>query len=142
MTEENAAEKEPENDAQDESKEDRRREPRFAIEDCTVQHRRPGLVSALFGYSREQQPLVNLSGSGVQFLTNDRLDVDEMICLLVRVPGEEDPLKAKGTIVWEGRCEDAYLFRVGVVFSKASEKTWRKLQVLERSSSEPSDDEQ
>ena len=65
-----------------------------------------------------------------------------MLCLLVSIPGEEDALKAKGAIVWEGRCEDAYLFRVGVVFSKASQKTWRKLQVLERSSSEPSADDQ
>ena len=138
MTEDNAAETE----AQEKSQEDRRKDPRFAIEDCTVQHRRPGLLSALFGYSREQQPLVNISASGVQFLTNARLDVDEVLCLLVRIPGEEEPLKAKGTIVWEGRCEDAYLFRVGVVFSKASERIWRKLQVLERSSSEPPADEQ
>ena len=76
MTEDNAAEKQPENEAQDESKEDRRKNPRFAIEDCTVRHRRPGLLSALFGYSQEEQPLVNISASGVQFLTNDRLDVD------------------------------------------------------------------
>ena len=142
MTEENAAEKQLENESREESEKDRRKDPRFAIEDCTVRHRRPGLLSVLFGYSREQQPLVNISASGVQFLTNDRLDVDEMICLLVQIPGEEEALKGKGTIVWEGRCEDAYLFRVGVVFSRASARTWRKLQVLERSSSEPSADEQ
>ena len=142
MTEENAAEKQPENESREESEKDRRKDPRFAIEDCTVRHRRPGLLSVLFGYSREQQPLVNISASGVQFLTNDRLDVDETVCLLVRVPGEEDALKAKGMIVWEGRCEDAYLSRVGVVFSKASERIWRKLQVLERSSSEPPADDQ
>ena len=142
MTEDNAAEKRPEAESREETERDRRKDPRFAIEDCTVRHRRPGLLSVLFGYSREQQPLVNISASGIQFLTNDRLDVDEVVCLLVRIPGEAEALKAKGMIVWEGRCEDAYLSRVGVVFSKASERIWRKLQVLERSSSEPSPEEQ
>lgn len=112
---------------------ERRRSRRFYIKDCTIQHKRSGLLSVLRSYSQEAAPLVNISLSGTQFLTNARYRVDTSIRMLVHIPGEDEPLHLKGTIVWEGTSANSYTARIGVVFTRTSEDTWRRLHVLERS---------
>ncbi len=112
---------------------ERRQAPRFAIEDCTIQHKRAGLFSFLRSYSAGRQPLVNISLGGLQFLTNDTLKVDDVLHINAHIPGVDDPLRLKGTVVWVGRGDEEYISRVGVLFNKASEEVWRRLKVLERS---------
>jgi len=112
---------------------ERRRCRRFYIKDCIIQHKRSGLLSVLRSYSQEGAPLVNISLSGIQFFTNARYTVDTRIRMLVHIPGEDEPLRLKGAIVWEGTSANSYTSRIGVVFTRTSEDTWRRLHVLERS---------
>ena len=142
MTEDNASK----NPAQNEDSTpaapegERRKDCRFPVRDCSLRHKKAGLLSALRSYTEEQAPLVNMSVGGLQFLTRERRTVDQKIHMLLAIPGEDEPLALKGTIVWEGRGTDTHPSRVGVVFTKASEEAWRKLRVLERAFSSKSAD--
>ena len=117
---------------EDAAHDDRRKHRRFAIQDCAVQHRKAGLLARFQSFSEEQSPLVNLSLGGIQFLTNAALRVDDTIHIRAHLPKGEEPLDLKGAIVWQGAGNDEYESRVGVLFSKASEETWRRLRVVER----------
>jgi len=115
---------------------ERRTSKRFSIQECTVRFRK----GRVFGcYSKERCPIVNLSTGGLQFLNNDRLRPKQRVSMQVYLPGEKDPLKLKGRVIWEGVGNDTYLSRVGVEFTRSSEATWRRLRVLERASSGKAD---
>lgn len=137
MTEDNASENPPQNgEPKAPTPEDeRRRDRRFAIGDCSLRHKKAGLLSRIRVYSQEQAPLVNVSVGGLQFLTNARLLVDQKVHLLVSIPGEDEPLALRGKIVWEARGTDTHSSRMGVAFNRGSQETWRTLRVLERACS-------
>jgi len=125
------------------SPEDRRAHKRLALEDCAVRYKVGLVLGLLRTYKPERCPVVNVSNSGLQFLNNDTLRPHQFLRMRVYLPGEANPVRVSGTVIWEGEGNDIYLSRVGVEFTKHSENIWKRHRALERTakgkSSPPAD---
>ena len=75
-----------------------RRNRRFAVEDCTVEYRKHTALAFFAGRLRVS-PLIDLSVSGLQFVSDDLFDIGQRLDLKVILPSAFRALIARGEVV-------------------------------------------
>jgi len=87
---------------------------RFSVPDAYIRYR-----TGLFGSLKDEHelaPLINLSTTGLQFLSKEKLKVGQKLRVELLVPAFNDKLYLKGEVRWMGRAGLTALYRVGLRF--------------------------
>lgn len=115
------------------SGEDTRRSKRYTIRNCSLTFTRENLF-AFLRRSKEgvaKQPLVNLSLTGLQFLTRESVNLEEKLQFFIEPAEGEAPIAVHGRIVWIRRVPHQNVQRIGVEFTRVSEAAEHALEALE-----------
>jgi len=107
-----------------------RRNRRFAVEDCTVEYRKHAALAFLAGHPKVS-PLIDLSVSGLQFVSEDLFDIGQRLDLKVILPGAFRALITRAEVVWAKRITDRTSYRMGVRFLNPSAEDVALLRSLE-----------
>ncbi len=107
-----------------------RRNRRFAVEDCTVEYRRHAAIAFLAAHPKVS-PLIDLSVSGLQFVSEDLFDIGQRLDLKVVLPGAFRALIARAEVVWAKRITDRTSYRMGVRFLNPTTEDAALLRALE-----------
>jgi hypothetical protein len=102
---------------------------RFVVPDAYLRYR-TGLLDALRNATEEQSPLIDISFTGVQFLTRRQLKMGQRLRMDVTVPAFTEILRLKGEVRWIGRAGLSDLFRVGVCFAGVDKEIAAYLEKL------------
>jgi AraC-like DNA-binding protein len=95
---------------------------RLTIPKATVRYMIYSFGFRKTGYSN-QCPLVDVSQAGLAFLTDQNLKPQKRILLLLKLPGIEDALHLRGSVVYSVATGIAYFrFRIGVQFLPFSDR--------------------
>ena len=87
---------------------------RFSVPDAYVRYRL-GLIDP-FREDSELTPLINISTTGAQFLTKEKLKIGQKLRLKILVPAFSDNLYVKSHVCWIGRAGLTALYRTGIRF--------------------------
>jgi len=108
-----------------------RKGKRYKVRDFQVDYTADNLFSFLRRASSEKQPLVDMSTSGLQFLSRKKLKIGESIKLTISAPLFASPIKAKGKVVWSQQIPRQTLYRTGVALQEVDEEVEKRLAGFE-----------
>ncbi|MFH1228378.1 MAG: PilZ domain-containing protein [Planctomycetota bacterium] len=110
---------------------DKRRAFRFPIKGGSVQYKEAGGLFAFLKGSSEKYPIINLSSTGLRFLTTDTLLIGDKMTFVIGVPtlGGE-PLTADGRVTWVQRSSRYKANIVGVQFTAMTKDSIARLKNL------------
>lgn len=110
---------------------DKRKAFRFAIKGGVVQYKEAGGVFAFLKGSSDKYPIVNLSSTGVKFLTADTLLIGDKLSFTIGIPtlGGE-PLTAEGRVAWVQRSARYKANIIGVQFTAMTKDSLNRLKNL------------
>lgn len=94
---------------------------RFGVPDAYVRLR-AGLFDSFKEGENQEAPLIDLSRTGLQFLSRKNLKIGQKVKLEIMVPALTDKLIAKGEVRWIGRAGLTALYRIGVRFVGLSQE--------------------
>jgi len=92
-----------------------RRSRRFVVEDCTVEYRKHTALSFLGG-APKVSPLINLSISGLEFVSEDLFDQGQRLDLKVMIPSAFRCLSVRAEVAWAKRVVSRASYRMGASF--------------------------
>ena len=99
---------------------ERRGKKRFGVRGATVQHRKAGALGFLDNFS-PRYLILNVSESGLHFITKDALKEGSGHSLRLQAPPLEEPIAAKAVVVWCRKSTEHDAFRVGMSFTALSD---------------------
>lgn len=105
----------------------KREADRFPVPDAYIRYR-TGVLGSMD--DMELAPLINLSKTGLQFLSKEKLKVGQKLRLEILVPAFDDKLCVKGEVRWIGRAGLTALYRVGARFFGLSKESATCLEKL------------
>lgn len=95
---------------------ERRRNKRYGVLSSTVRYGSGGVLSALANLGQKYL-ILNISESGLKFITKDPLNSGDKLKLQIEAPSiSKAPVKAKGRVVWVMRSQTQDVWHVGVEF--------------------------
>jgi len=114
-------------------KSNERRSRRYALRNCSLTFTRANLFSFLRRGKKgpAKQPLVNLSLTGLQFLTRQKMRLEEKLRLFIDGVEGAPPVALEGRVVWTRQVPRQGIQRVGVEFTRVSHEAERSLEALE-----------
>jgi len=108
---------------------------RFPVLNCRVQLKAKKIMG-LFGKKFYHLSLIDLSTTGIQVISSQKLNHRRKYDILIQTPAFRRPISTKGSIVWNqpfiGRDNTQY-YRVGIEFTYFKEMSIKRLQALEMS---------
>jgi hypothetical protein len=107
-----------------------RESERFGVPDAYLRYR-TGLLDSLRETEEEMSPLIDLSLTGLQFLTRKKLKIGQKLRMELIVPAFDDKLAIKGEVRWIGRAGLTELYRTGVHFTGLDQQIADYLEKLE-----------
>ncbi|MFA5793644.1 MAG: PilZ domain-containing protein [Candidatus Brocadiia bacterium] len=110
---------------------DKRRSFRFPIKGGSVQYKEAGGLFAFLKGSSERYPIINLSSTGLRFLTTDTLLIGDKMTFVIGIPtlGGE-PLSADGRVTWVQRSNRYKANVIGVQFTAMTKDSIARLKNL------------
>ncbi|MBI5367689.1 MAG: PilZ domain-containing protein [Planctomycetes bacterium] len=106
---------------------ERRGKKRFGVKGASVQHRSAGLLGWMENFS-PRYLVLNLSESGLHFITKSDLREGAVLALRLQAPPLEEPIGAKARVVWCRKSQEHNAFRVGMAFLRLSEGERQRLK--------------
>ncbi len=111
-------------------KPDRRKNDRFSMEESKVSHKKSGLFSFLGNGLNINNPLVNMSKGGAQFVTDEYMPPGTGLVLQIDVPAFVGGMCFKSETVWARKIPGKKAYRIGVKFLKCDKETTKRLNTL------------
>jgi c-di-GMP-binding flagellar brake protein YcgR len=111
---------------------DRRRSSRVPVPNSEVYYSTPLLPLLMRAPKGERCLLVNISGGGLQFISNQYLEPGKKISLLVIVPAFLGHMTFRARVVWSQKIPDKKVYRTGVEFLKMDRESQTKLNNLRK----------
>lgn len=108
---------------------ERRRKKRYGVKDAVVRYRKHPPFGLLFPPS-DRYLVINLSQTGIAFITRDRLEEGVRLGLTLHAPPARVPIRAGGRVVWVHKSDRQDAFRVGVRFTRMSERARNVLKAV------------
>lgn len=111
---------------------ERRRHPRFGVDECQATLYREGLLTVL-GMSKNNRAraALDLSEGGVRFITAERLPIGTRVRMIIQMEKYRDEIEASGEVRWcyqsLKKTEDYY---VGVEFLNLDAAQKRKINLM------------
>lgn len=111
---------------------DRRRHPRFEVDECQATLYRDGLLTVIgVGKSNRARAALDLSEGGVRFLTHERIPIGTKVRMIIEMERYKDHIEAGGEVRWcyqsTRNSEDFYC---GVEFSDLIPTEKRKIAMM------------
>jgi len=106
---------------------ERRKNKRYGVKNSTVRYLRAGALSFLANYS-DRYLLLNISESGLHFITRDQLPVGGALKIQLEFPTLDNPIKVKGKVIWDVKSKEHNAYRTGVKITSISDKGKRFLR--------------
>jgi len=101
---------------------ERRRKKRYGMRNSTLRYKRDTLFSFL-GPSCRKYLLLNFSELGCHFITQEALEVETQLALILEAPRIAGTATVKGRVVWARKSDKMDAYRVGVEFVHVSGRT-------------------
>jgi hypothetical protein len=108
---------------------ERRKQPRFMPREAHLTYRKAGLMGIFGGRESPDfaQPIVDISKSGVNFATNEKLFPLTRLRLRITLSRETPPFDVEAKVVWSGKGRGDYEHCAGVRFTKYGKEAWKYL---------------
>lgn len=98
---------------------ERRDKKRFGVKGSTVQHRSAGVLGWFENFS-PRYLILNMSESGLHFITKNELKEGAVLALRIQAPPLEEPIGARARVIWCRKSSEHNAFRVGMQFTALS----------------------
>jgi Tfp pilus assembly protein PilZ len=108
---------------------ERRKKKRFGVRGCTVRYKKGGLFGFLASFG-ERLLCLNLSESGLHFISKDPLESGAGLALELEAPQIGDKIHASGRVVWCRKSTEHEAHHVGVELGSISKSSRVRLKVL------------
>jgi len=106
---------------------------RFQILDCNVRLESKGILGR-FGNQTNWSSLINLSCSGIQVISSDKLKTKKQYDIVINTLVFSQPISTKGRVIWqkpfEGKDAKQY-YRAGFEFTYFKGRAMEQLEALE-----------
>jgi hypothetical protein len=111
---------------------ERRRHPRFEIDECQATLHRDGLLTVLgVGKSNRARAALDLSEGGARFLVNERIPVGTKVRMIIEMERYKDQISASGEVRWcHQSAKNADDFFAGVEFIDLPAAEKRKIAMM------------
>ncbi|MDP7035919.1 MAG: PilZ domain-containing protein [Planctomycetota bacterium] len=106
---------------------ERRGNKRYGVKSSSVTYSRGGLFGFLRNFS-DRYLLLNISISGLHFITKEDLEVGKTYKFLLEFPSIGYPVPARGKIIWTRKSTEHDAYRTGVLINHLSNKHQRVLR--------------
>ncbi len=100
---------------------EKRKKKRYGVRGSTVQYKKKSLLAMLKSPSARFLVL-DMSEGGLHFVTREPLQPGQVLLMDIAAPDREEPVSARGRVVWVRKSLDVEAFHVGVEFVKMSSK--------------------
>jgi hypothetical protein len=107
----------------------KREAERFTVPEAYLRYR-AGLFP-IFKEDSEYTPLIDVSRTGLQFLSREKLRTKDRLHMELMLPAFTEKLQVKGRVSWSDRAGMTALYRVGVNFGKLTKEMTGYLRKLE-----------
>ncbi len=111
---------------------ERRKNRRFLVAGAVVDCRLHGIISLLEKSAGNEEPVVNLSLGGIQFLAREPLKLNDKVDLTITIPDQPAPIKTRAAVKGVQQLEDGRWYRVDAAFVGLSAQQTAALQSLEQ----------
>ncbi|MBI4835287.1 MAG: PilZ domain-containing protein [Planctomycetes bacterium] len=109
---------------------ERRENKRFGVKGCSIQYKHTKLFGLLGSFSNRYLVL-NISPTGLSFISKEEIHTGDKISLLITAPLlENGEINLKGEVVWVKKSEQHQAYRNGVKFIDPSKKAKLKLRLI------------
>ena len=106
---------------------ERRGQKRYGVKSSSVTYCRGGLFGFMRNYS-DRYLLLNVSLSGLHFITKEQLAAGQAYRFLLEFPSIGYPIPARGKIIWNRKSSEHDAYRTGVQLQRLSNKHQRVLR--------------
>jgi hypothetical protein len=102
---------------------DKRKSRRFGVKNSTVNYKKAGIPHSLFSGESPAYLILNMSETGIHFITKESLQVGTVLRLNRGAPNLDNRISTKARVIWVRKSEEHDAYRVGVEFTKISRKS-------------------
>ena len=108
---------------------ERRENKRYGVKKLGIQYSKTRLLSFLGNFS-EKYLVINISESGLYFMTREDIAIDQKIFIKLGSPNIDSQISAGVEVVWTTKSSEHDAYKIGAKFVKLSEKNQKRLRKL------------